>query len=247
VINPTSLKLPVIQSLWIGDRLSDMEKLSIESFLSNGHEFHLYTYGRVLNVPDGATIRDASQIVPASRIFKYPDHDSYAGFSNLFRYKLLLDNAGFWVDLDVVCLRPFDFDSDYVYGYGHHHVVATCVIKSPKDCDVIQYCYDVANKADIKTLKWGDTGPKLLTAAVMKFNLEKFVQPSRIFCPIRPKHLHGLINAPATRFLKHIQIDTYAIHLYNEIWRRRKMSKDKINTGHCFYDKLKERYGVTTV
>ena len=35
-----------IQSLWIGDRLSALERLSIRSFLANGHGFDLYTYQR---------------------------------------------------------------------------------------------------------------------------------------------------------------------------------------------------------
>ena len=35
----------VIQSLWIGDRLSVMERLCIQSFLDQGHQFHLYGEG----------------------------------------------------------------------------------------------------------------------------------------------------------------------------------------------------------
>ena len=31
----------VVQGLWIGDRLSVMERLSIASFLRNGHQYHL--------------------------------------------------------------------------------------------------------------------------------------------------------------------------------------------------------------
>ena len=37
----------IIQGLWIGETLSTMEYLSIKSFLDNGHEYHLYTYGEV--------------------------------------------------------------------------------------------------------------------------------------------------------------------------------------------------------
>ena len=36
-----------------------------------------------------------------------PDSGSLAAFSNLFRYKLLLERGGWWVDTDVICLRPF--------------------------------------------------------------------------------------------------------------------------------------------
>lgn len=34
----------VIQGLWVGGSLSRLEKLSIQSFLAYGHEYHLYAY-----------------------------------------------------------------------------------------------------------------------------------------------------------------------------------------------------------
>ena len=107
--------LDVIQGLWIGDHLSTMEQLSIASFLDHGHEYHLYVYQPVSNVPTGTSVKDAYEILPESMIFQYRKHPSYAGFANFFRYKLLLDVGGWWVDTDTVCLRPFDFASDYVF------------------------------------------------------------------------------------------------------------------------------------
>ena len=43
----------LIQSLWIGPRLTAMEQLTIRSFLEQRHEFRLYVYDRVEGVPDG--------------------------------------------------------------------------------------------------------------------------------------------------------------------------------------------------
>src|SRR5712692_1793699 len=105
----------VIQGLWIGSRLSAMEELSIRSFMAHGHEYHLYTYGQVENVPEGTVLRNANEIISFEKLFKYRDYDSYSGFSNHFRYKLLLQNGGWWADLDLICLRPFDFKAEYVF------------------------------------------------------------------------------------------------------------------------------------
>src|ERR1043165_6249395 len=99
-----------IQCLWIGPRLSAMEQLCINSFLRHGHEGHLYADGGGDARPAGTVVRDGREILPAERIFFYSDHDSPSGFANFFRYKLLLDRGGWWVDTDMVCLRPFDFD-----------------------------------------------------------------------------------------------------------------------------------------
>ena len=66
----------VIQSLWIGSSLSAMEQLGIASHIAHGHEFHLYVYDAIQNVPRGATLKDAAEILPASRIFMYQgDYD----------------------------------------------------------------------------------------------------------------------------------------------------------------------------
>ena len=65
----------------------------VVSFLAHGHDFHLYTYAPIDNVPEGVVMQDANDILPASMIFQYRDHSSYAGFANFFRYKLLLDRG----------------------------------------------------------------------------------------------------------------------------------------------------------
>ena len=105
----------VIQGLWIGPGLSVMEQLSITSFLRNGHEYHLYVYDTVKNIPIGTVIKNANDVLPSSRIFQYKDRPSYAGFANWFRYELLFEHGGWWADVDTICLKPFDFSEQYVF------------------------------------------------------------------------------------------------------------------------------------
>ena len=111
----TAIVRPLIQSLWIGDRLSTMERLCITSFLEHGHPFHLYVYDEVANVPRGVILEDATEIMPRDKIFRYKEHDSVSGFSNLFRYKLLLERGSYWVDSDEICLAPFPSEPEYVF------------------------------------------------------------------------------------------------------------------------------------
>src|SRR5450432_1287140 len=136
----------IIQGLWIGSRLSSMEELSVRSFIAHGHDYHLYTYNPIENAPAGAFLRDANDIIPASKIFKYRDYDSYSGFSNHFRYKLLSGKGGWWADTDLICLRPFDFDADYVFssqdapeGQSPREVVNVGAIKCPPGSSLIRY------------------------------------------------------------------------------------------------------------
>lgn len=59
----------IVQGLWIGDKLSLMEQLSIQSFLKNQHDYHLYVYRDVKNIPIGTTLMDGNEILPEKSIF----------------------------------------------------------------------------------------------------------------------------------------------------------------------------------
>lgn len=96
---------PVVQGLWIGDRLSRFEHNSIKSYLKQGYHYELYTYWPVANVPEGVWVRDAREIIPESEIFTFGG--AITPFSDLFRYKLLYDHGGVWTDCDIICTRPF--------------------------------------------------------------------------------------------------------------------------------------------
>lgn len=96
--------LPVeVHMLWIGGKLSRLENLSVRSFLRNGFKVSFWTYGFVENVPPGAEVRNADEIVSRNRIFKSKS-GSLAPFSDLFRYEVLVRHGGMWADADVLCL-----------------------------------------------------------------------------------------------------------------------------------------------
>src|SRR5829696_4895343 len=99
----------IVQGLWFYGDLPLLQQISIASFLANGHEYHLYTYGSVGNAPPGTTFRDAGELIPESKVFQDRGEKGYAAFADGFRYRLLLDRGGWWVDTDVVCLKFFDF------------------------------------------------------------------------------------------------------------------------------------------
>ena len=43
----------VIHGLWIGNKMSALELLTIHSFLQHGFQFHLWTYQQIENIPNG--------------------------------------------------------------------------------------------------------------------------------------------------------------------------------------------------
>jgi hypothetical protein len=233
----------IIQGLWIGPRLTAMEQVSIASFLANGHPYHLYTYGAVEGVPEGASVRDAAEILPPSQIFQYREQKSYAGFANFFRYKLLLERGGWWVDTDVIALRPFIFASEYVFASERdsngREFVTSGIIKAPKECELMRLAWQTCQSKDTGTLRWGETGPTLMHNSVLKLLLGQYVQNPDVFCPIDPPRWYDVVlPGRPTSFGP----ETVAVHLWNEFWRRMALDKDEVYAPGCLYEHLKKRY-----
>ena len=103
----------LVQSLWVGNDLSLLEIYSIRSFLKLGYKFHLYIYDPIKNIPKGVVIKDANEIMPRKLIFTLKD--AYLPFSDIFRYKMLYEKGNYWVDVDLIALRKFDFKEPFVF------------------------------------------------------------------------------------------------------------------------------------
>lgn len=217
-----------------------MEKLSISSFLDNGHEYHLYVYDDLPGVPPAAIIKDANEILPASAIFMYRDRPSYSGFSNFFRYKLLLERGGWWVDSDIVCLRPFDFPEDYIVSSqlsDRGQIPNVGAIKAPRGSEAIDYAWRVCQTKQPSELMWGEIGPALMADVVDRYDLIEFVKPYYVFCPIEWRML-------LVPYLIGVPEDAYAVHLWNSMWVLGNQDKDATYSPGCIYEQLKARYSV---
>ena len=232
----------VVQGLWIGAELSLMEQMSIASFLMHGHEYHLYVYEDVKHIPAGTVVKDGGEVLPSSLIFQYRDFKSYAGFSNFFRYKLLLERGGWWVDTDVICLQPFDFAATCVFSSEiseGQEVISSGVIKTPAGSPAMAYAWQVCQEKNIEKLIWGETGPKLIGEVVRRFSLETFQQPSEVFCPLSYSEWDKVLEPTAVWPFSE---STYALHLWNEMWRRAGQDKNQTYHPTCIYEELKKKY-----
>ena len=97
----------------------------------------------------------------------------------------------------------------------------TCQAKNPED------------------LAWGETGPRLLRALVPQLGLTHAVAPPHAFCPIEYGAWAALLDAERTW---DFDATTYAVHLWNEMWRRAGQDKNASYPPQCLYEQLKARY-----
>jgi len=217
--------------------------LSISSHLQQGHEYHLWVYEEI-KVPEGTTLRYAGDILGESSIFRYQVGEgkgSVSAFSNLFRYCLLKELGGWWCDTDVVALRPFDFEEEYVFASevekNGSSVPTTCVMKVPQASFLVSHCYAVSMSVDKETLEWGTIGPNLWAEQIFKFGLEEYVQPPAMFCPT------NWFDAEDDPVMHNRTIPerSYAVHMWHEMWRRKGINKNG-SYPNSLYERLKECY-----
>jgi hypothetical protein len=234
--------IDVIKSMWVGRRLSTMERLSIASYLYHGHPYNLYTYGEVSGVPTGATIKDAREILPESAIAKF---QNLANFSDYFRYNLLLKKGGWWCDTDTICLRPIDLIDEHVfvqeYPYDQPILINGGYLKAPANSPVMQWLVAETEATDWNKISWAEIGPVLLTKAVERFSMPSY--PPAAFNPISYKDRAIFIEGAAPK----IHEDAFAVHLWHEMWRQTEDDVDATYSAGCLYEQFKRQYGIAVL
>ncbi|MDO8788982.1 MAG: glycosyltransferase [Sulfuritalea sp.] len=239
-----------VQMLWVGGPLSALERLVLTSWLANGHEVHLYTYGKPANAPKGLRICDAKEILPAQA-----DTQSSAGghgpvrFSDMFSYALLHKHGGIWANIDVVCLKALDFAAGMDYFFASEMIppqagdegklrirASGCVMKSPAGSPLTKDCLAGAG-ASPGAGEMATTGPLLLHGAIEKYNITTALLHPNLFCPVPFWNMTALISGIAV-----LPFESYGIHLWAESWRRNFFDKNASYDPLSLFERLKAHY-----
>lgn len=247
----------IIQSLWIGDRLSRMEQLSIKSFLDNGHTYHLYTYGPVENVPEGAIVKDANDILDSSEIYRYKN-GSVSAFSNLFRFTMMYKVGGYWADTDLICVKPFKIEADFVIAtepqkmFSQVHYTSS-FLKFKKGSQEALEGMNIQREFKKLILSgqlaWS-AGPLCVGQLVEKFNMQKYALPWYGICSCSYDLVLSLVNPTQKPHpslinkMEDIPDGMYCIHLWHEMWRRHNIDKDSVFHPRSLYELFKKKHKI---
>ena len=214
----------VVNGFWHGSELGELEKLCIESWIKNGYEFNLWVYDLDIEVPDKVVIANANHIVQFSEYFTYDEGHSKGtpvAFSNLFRAQLLYQRGGLYTDLDVLCLKPYDFNERFVFSEQgdstHSYHVATCILyaKEMGESFFDDWTDWIMAKKN-KTISHGDLGPDLFTKLITLYNLREYVLPKEYFCPVDWESYKDVLE---------YESDSHGLHLYRSLWSEKDVKK----------------------
>ena len=214
----------IVNGFWYGPELDELEKLCIESWIKNGYVFYLWVYDLDIEVTENVVIANANHIVQFSEYFTYDEGHTKGtpvAFSNLFRAQLLYQRGGLYSDLDVLCLKPYDFNKRFVFSEEgdstHPYHVATCILYTK---EMGESFFDdwsdwiIAKKN--KTITHGDLGPNLFTKLITLYNLKEYVLPKEHFCPVDWESYKDVFEH---------NFDSYGVHLYRSLWNQKELKK----------------------
>ena len=234
------MKLITVNMFWAKGSIGKLEQLSLNSFLYQGYHVRLWSYDKSLNIPQGVELVDAANILSEDLIF-YNKQGSIASFSDLFRYKLLDEQGGLYVDTDVIALKPasqlpkypFIVTERVQYGYlkkilgkRFSYMITNNILynPNPNKGDLINLAYVFSNAFQKDCVYFSELGPKLLTAIHKIYPHHGYKIMSPVFandinywdCP------NKLLK---NKFLK-ISKDSHFLHCYNERWRISNYNKE---------------------
>ena len=233
----------IVNSLWIGKKLSPINIISINSFLQNGFKYNLYVYEEVENIPKGVKVLDGNDILPDSAIWYYGkgfNKGSPSSFSNEFRYTLLYKNGGLWADTDVVLLKKLELNDEFIFiseMNNEKQLVTTSVIYSKESKqDIFKDCIDVIENIDKNNIIHGEIGPFLFDYKVREFDLMKYVKPIDEFCSINWYDIYQFFDD------SELVDGVTGLHLWQSRWKVDGFVEYKEYDKNCIYERLKERY-----
>mgnify|MGYP001126840362 CR=1 FL=1 len=262
--------LPEIASLWIGGQLSWLEQLCLVSFAHAGHHVTLYSYSHIDNVPPEITQLPAQKIFPSEPMYCHARTGSPAIHADLFRLHLLKKTDKIWVDADMYCRQPFDFDFTSVFGWEKPGLVCNAVLSLPKDSNALNNMleffkdeYAIApwlkphqreelevekkagNPVHMTEQNWGFTGPEAVTWFLQESGELEKALPQVSFYPVSFKKRNHMIMK---RFKVEEQLtnETYGVHFWARRMKPRLEEKEGgVPRGGSFMDAAIKLHGIT--
>lgn len=258
-------RLPTIQMFWHGSPLQRMERLSMVSFLRNGHCVDLYVYDEPEGVPAGVRLRDAAEILPRTAVFRHKRTQSLGPFSDWFRYRLLFERGGIWADADMVCLRPLIYTSPTIFAWQDENGVNGAILGLPTRDPLAQWlaeCCEDHNRVlpydDLgmrfrkfrrrlkgggrERVRFSELGPRGLTCAARHLGYIDHALPSWHFYPVSFRQYRVLFESPPEDSRLAFG-NSRAVHFWNRtIEQDGAVSKDARFAADSPFEQLWSRY-----
>jgi len=248
--------------VWFGDELTPIQRLSIKSYIDNGHEFHLYKQ-ELKGIPEGTVVHDTREIITDDELEKFGEDVVHA--ADFFRALVIFKEGGWYVDLDTICLKHFDFPEPYVFSsedtskFGNKkdptgcptavleqptEYVGGCTFKCPPRSPFLECIIDRINGLDKRNIAWTASGPDLFSSLIPAHGLKEFVKAPVVFDAINPDELRYFVMGNTNWGFSE---KSYAMHVRTSWWNSCYCPDGNLSQYHhpnSLYEQLKKKHGI---
>lgn len=129
----------VFYSYWYDGELPPYARMSINSYVRNGHTLVLYTHGKIPNAPHGCIIGDAHKYITDKETQPFLQANrKLRMLSDWFRYRLMYDRGGWWVDTDTILIPDNPIPKgEYVFFWQNEGSLANGIFRVPKNAPLM--------------------------------------------------------------------------------------------------------------
>ena len=243
---------PEVRTFWTGPDLSFYEELSLRSAVAAGARISLYTYNKTLNVPEGVDLADAREVLSgAIHQFHHKDGDlSLALHSDLFRYLAIQKFGGWYMDLDILVMKPLLPDDKIYLAYQEDGVANAAVMKFPARSPIMTAAVDEAMRllpaagTSAPGADHGIVGPALITRLASEYAIDHLIHPKASAYEIHPNEVLMFFDpAQCDAAFQRVSSSDF-VHLWNDLWRALRIPKNLGPPEGSFLDVLFKRFGI---
>jgi hypothetical protein len=212
-----------------------------------GFDVTLYSYDEVENVPNGIRLADAEDIVKRDFIhrFKVMGRASIPHFADYFRCCLFRKTGAAWIDADILCLRPFSFNTEKTFlAKQADDLIGNAILRiHSEDALLPKLINSIEKKADDRDHPYGASGPYLITEMYGSAGLADAFDP-KYFFPI-PSDKWWMAFLPSERTAcEKACAEANVLHLWNNFLYISGIWKDALPPKGSFLNEQLTKHGM---
>jgi hypothetical protein len=224
--------------LWIEGRLPRLQRTCIKSYIKLGYEIDFYTF-----TPNKIGIKHKNIFFKNAEEILSRDYDNHLHYADLFRYKLLQEKGGIWIDADLFLFKTItdDLVEDKIIISSQHcnktgafkkdHTNKTAnigILKLPKNDKLL---IETIKKCEKSKAKLGDLSyMNFFIDMIKKLDYEKYVVEPEVYCPVSWANAKELYLKDNREFISKYGMETLCwdciketstgVHLWNNIYNK---------------------------
>jgi hypothetical protein len=194
-----------------------------------GHPVRVWSYSPQkleFLLPHGIEVRAADDVMPRGLFERIVAGSEIRYFSDIFRYAVLYEYGGLWMDTDVVLLRPFPFRGDYFFnlqwrsGSKNEHFICGNVMYAKPHSHHLRNLYEasIGHFSASGDKPFGEIGPKLLSEYVASeagSELQNWLFSPMFFNTIDWTEIDRF-NQPLSQLAEYLNDErVFGLHLWN--------------------------------